>query len=99
MAVDVSDAELVASVRAGDEHAYGVLYRRHHRAALRFARALAGRSGDAEDLVADAFTRVLAALTRATGRARRSVRTCSRRSAASSTTRRDAAPGNGRRTR
>ncbi len=67
MADQVTDADLVAAVRAGDEQAYAELYRRHHRAALRFARSLAGRSGDAEDLVADAFTRVLAALNSGNG--------------------------------
>jgi RNA polymerase sigma factor (sigma-70 family) len=67
VADQVTDADLVAAVRAGDEQAYAELYRRHHRAALRFARSLAGRSADVEDLVADAFTRVLAALNSGNG--------------------------------
>jgi RNA polymerase sigma factor (sigma-70 family) len=59
---DVRDAELITAARAGDETAYEELYRRHRAAALRFARSLTGAGGDAEDLVADAFARVLAAL-------------------------------------
>lgn len=62
MAQEASDAELIAAVRAGDEDAYAQLYRRHHGPALRYARSLASSSAEAEDLVADAFTRVLAAL-------------------------------------
>ena len=58
----VSDSELIAAARAGDEQAYAELYRRHASAALRFARSLTGHSADADDLVAEAFTRVLAAL-------------------------------------
>jgi RNA polymerase sigma factor (sigma-70 family) len=59
---DLGDAELIAAAREGDEAAYAALYRRHHASALRFARSLTGAGGDAEDLVADAFARVLAAL-------------------------------------
>jgi len=58
----VSDAELITAARAGDQRAYAELYRRHAAAALRFARSLTGHSADADDLVAEAFTRVLAAL-------------------------------------
>jgi RNA polymerase sigma factor (sigma-70 family) len=58
----LGDAELIKAVRAGDAQAYGELYRRHHASALRFARWLAGPLGDAEDIAADAFARVLAAL-------------------------------------
>jgi len=58
----VSDAELITAARAGDEQAYAELYRRHASAALRFARSLTGHAADADDLVAEAFTRVLAAL-------------------------------------
>jgi RNA polymerase sigma factor (sigma-70 family) len=57
-----SDAELIAAVRNGDTEAYGVLYERHLRAAKRAASCLAHTSAEREDLVADAFTRVLRAL-------------------------------------
>src|SRR4051812_36426783 len=54
-------------VRAGDHRAYGPLYERHRRAALRVARHLARDESAADDLAAEAFTRVLAALDRGHG--------------------------------
>ncbi|KQX75120.1 sigma-70 family RNA polymerase sigma factor [Aeromicrobium sp. Root472D3] len=57
----VGDAELIAAVRGGDTSAYGELFGRHRDAALRLARQVAGTS-DADDLVAEAFVRVLALL-------------------------------------
>ncbi len=57
-----SDAELIAAVRRGDTAAYGVLYERHLCAAKRAAGCLAGTQAEREDLVADAFTKVLRAL-------------------------------------
>ncbi len=56
-----SDGELIAAVRGGDGHAYGELFERHREAALRLARQLAGPS-DADDLVSDAFVKVLRVL-------------------------------------
>jgi RNA polymerase sigma factor (sigma-70 family) len=56
-----SDAELIARVRGGDSHAYGQLFDRHRGAADRLARHLAPRP-DADDLVAEAFTKVLGVL-------------------------------------
>jgi len=64
-AVDVTepaDGELVAAVRAGDMDAYGQLFRRHGRSARVLALQLACSSAEADDLVAEAFVRVLAAL-------------------------------------
>jgi RNA polymerase sigma factor (sigma-70 family) len=58
----LADAELIKAARDGDAQAYAELYRRHHRSALRFARSLAGPPSDAEDVAADAFARVLAAI-------------------------------------
>lgn len=57
-----SDAELIAAVRDGHTSAYGVLYERHLHAAKRAASCLAHSTAEREDLVADAFTRVLRAL-------------------------------------
>jgi RNA polymerase sigma factor (sigma-70 family) len=57
-----SDAELIADVRAGNSASYGVLYERHLAAAKRAAACLAHTPAEREDLVADAFTRVLRAL-------------------------------------
>ncbi|MGH3472912.1 MAG: sigma-70 family RNA polymerase sigma factor [Nocardioidaceae bacterium] len=53
-----SDAELIAAVRGGDIQAYGLLFARHRQAAIRLARQIAG-SSDADDLVSDAFAKVL----------------------------------------
>ena len=61
-AVDVGapgDAALIAAVRSGDVEAYALLYRRHAGAAFTQARQLTGSSVEAEDLVAEAFARVL----------------------------------------
>ncbi|SNR38580.1 RNA polymerase sigma factor, sigma-70 family [Haloechinothrix alba] len=54
-----SDAELIASVREGDLSAYGTLYERHVSAANNLARQLARSSTEADDLVADAFAKML----------------------------------------
>lgn len=61
------DAELVAAVRAGDADAYGLLFRRHGRSARELALQLSCSSAEADDLVAEAFARVLAALRRGGG--------------------------------
>ncbi|NUR73746.1 MAG: sigma-70 family RNA polymerase sigma factor [Hamadaea sp.] len=57
-----SDAELLTRVRGGDSDAYGELYRRHADAAKRLAVVLARDRGEAEDLAAEAFARVLGTL-------------------------------------
>ena len=62
----VSDAELLAQARDGDEAAFTELYVRHQAAARRLANAYA-RAGDPEDLVNESFERVLAALRRGSG--------------------------------
>ena len=59
--LELSDAELITAVRAGDLEAYGALFERHSQAAHRLARQLV-RSTDSDDLVAESFTRVLATL-------------------------------------
>src|SRR6476659_11208343 len=60
------DAELIAAVRGGDVDAYGELFARHVDAARRLARQIAG-PGNADDLVSDAFTKVLTVLQRGGG--------------------------------
>lgn len=57
-----SDAVLITAVRHGDVSAYGVLYERHLAAAKRAAACLATTPAEREDLVAEAFTRVLQTL-------------------------------------
>ncbi|MGN6132796.1 MAG: RNA polymerase sigma factor, partial [Nocardioidaceae bacterium] len=56
-----SDAELISRVRGGDVAAYGDLFSRHVTAANRLARQLV-RGPDADDLVAEAFAKVLSVL-------------------------------------
>ncbi|HET9860408.1 MAG TPA: sigma-70 family RNA polymerase sigma factor [Nocardioidaceae bacterium] len=56
-----SDAELISCVRGGDVAAYGELFSRHIEAANRLARQLA-RGPDADDLVSEAFAKVLQVL-------------------------------------
>lgn len=57
-----SDTYLISLVRGGDVDAFGRLYERHVGAARRLARVLARDPSDADDLVAETFTRVLTAL-------------------------------------
>jgi RNA polymerase sigma factor (sigma-70 family) len=57
-ASEPTDEDLLARVRAGQTEAYGVLFARHQHAARAFALRLAGTS-DADDLVAEAFAKVL----------------------------------------
>lgn len=57
------DAELARAAADGDRLAFDDLYRRHAGAAWRVAYAVTGNRDDAADAVADAFTRMLTALT------------------------------------
>jgi RNA polymerase sigma factor (sigma-70 family) len=61
-----SDAELLAQARRGDETAFAELYVRHEAAARRLANSYA-RAGDPDDLVNEAFERVLKALRKGLG--------------------------------
>ncbi|MBB5955900.1 RNA polymerase sigma factor (sigma-70 family) [Saccharothrix tamanrassetensis] len=54
-----SDAELIEAVRSGATGAYGQLYERHVHAARNLARQLAWSSAEADDLVSEAFAKVL----------------------------------------
>jgi RNA polymerase sigma factor (sigma-70 family) len=60
------DAELISAVRGGDVDAYGQLFSRHVDAARRLARQLVA-AGDADDLVSEAFAKVLLVLQRGGG--------------------------------
>ncbi|WP_280691466.1 sigma-70 family RNA polymerase sigma factor [Kitasatospora sp. GAS204B] len=64
---DVPDARLLDLVRAGGRDAYGELFRRHHRTALRYARGVSRSPDEAFDLTAEAFTRILQTLARGSG--------------------------------
>ncbi len=54
-----SDAELITRVRAGDRSAFGDLYSRHAGAAAALARQFSRSAAEADDLVSEAFARVL----------------------------------------
>ncbi|HUQ59050.1 sigma-70 family RNA polymerase sigma factor [Lentzea sp.] len=57
-----SDAELIESVRNGTIDSYGQLYERHVSAAYNLARQLTRSQAEADDLVSEAFAKVLDAL-------------------------------------
>lgn len=61
-----SDAELILQVRSGDREAFGVLYERHASAARALARQYVSPA-DAEDVVADAFSKLFEMLRRGAG--------------------------------
>jgi RNA polymerase sigma factor (sigma-70 family) len=56
------DADLIAAVREGDAHAYGILYERHSARAMRLARQIVPAEADADDVVAESFAKILAAI-------------------------------------
>ena len=54
-----SDAELIDEVRGGKISSYGTLYERHVTAAYNLARQLSRSTAESDDLVSEAFARVL----------------------------------------
>jgi RNA polymerase sigma factor (sigma-70 family) len=62
-----TDAELIARTRTGDMAAYDELYRRHVDGAQRVAQVVTGNAEEAQDVVSEAFTRVLDRLQRGGG--------------------------------
>lgn len=64
---DPPDLDLIDRVRGGDLEAFDPLYRRHRTAALRHARNWTRSEAAAEDLSAEAFTRVLYAIRNGNG--------------------------------
>jgi RNA polymerase sigma factor (sigma-70 family) len=62
-----SDGELILEVRGGSLDAYGALYARHASAAKVLARQYVRGESDADDVVADAFHRVLGMLQQGNG--------------------------------
>lgn len=63
---DASDADLIQRVRAGDSAAYEHLFLRHRDVAIRYARRISDAER-AEDLCAEAFTKILDLLQRGKG--------------------------------
>jgi RNA polymerase sigma-70 factor (ECF subfamily) len=62
--VEVTDADLIARARAGDDRAYGMLVSRHQTVAFRTAYVITGQAADAEDAAQEAFIKARAALGR-----------------------------------
>ncbi|MET0144431.1 MAG: sigma-70 family RNA polymerase sigma factor [Ilumatobacteraceae bacterium] len=62
-----SDEDLLRRVRRGDAGAFGLLYAHHVAGARCLARSILHGSGDAEDVVAEAFAASFAAITRGKG--------------------------------
>ncbi|WP_344008756.1 sigma-70 family RNA polymerase sigma factor, partial [Isoptericola halotolerans] len=62
-----SDGELILEVRGGSLDAYGALYERHAAAAQLLARQYVTTVSDADDVVSDAFHRVLGVLQKGDG--------------------------------
>jgi RNA polymerase sigma factor (sigma-70 family) len=62
-----SDEHLIERVRHGDNQAFAELYRRHRKAAVATARWLLPSRSDVDDVVADAFAGVLAAIQNGNG--------------------------------
>lgn len=58
----ISDEPLIDAVRRGEVDAYAQLYRKHEEPARRTAQLCAGDHADQQDLVAEAFVRVLVAI-------------------------------------
>jgi RNA polymerase sigma factor (sigma-70 family) len=61
-AAPVSDADLIARVREGDDGAYEEIYRRHADAVRRYARGCCRDRHTAEDLTGEVFARTLQAI-------------------------------------
>ncbi|MFF3305042.1 sigma-70 family RNA polymerase sigma factor [Streptomyces sp. NPDC002908] len=60
--LEPSDAQLIEGMRAGDDQAYEVLFRRHSGAVRRYARTCCRDADTAEDLTAEVFARTLQAV-------------------------------------
>ncbi|MET9593198.1 sigma-70 family RNA polymerase sigma factor [Streptomyces sp. NPDC006516] len=60
--LEPSDAQLIEGMRAGDDQAYEVLFRRHSGAVRRYAHTCCRDADTAEDLTAEVFARTLQAV-------------------------------------
>lgn len=68
--MDLSDAELVERVRAGEVESYRFLVERHYSDCLRYASRMLGNDADAEEAVQDSFERAYRFLNRFDGQRR-----------------------------
>jgi RNA polymerase sigma factor (sigma-70 family) len=64
---DFSDADLIRLTRSGDNDAFGHLYSRHLRSARAAAGGLTRSRSDVDDIVGEAFSRILATIQRGGG--------------------------------
>lgn len=64
---DGEETHLINGVRARDAAAMAVLYERHRRQALAFARSLVSHPEDAEDVLAEAFAKAVSAIRNGAG--------------------------------
>jgi len=62
--VEVTDADLIARARAGDDRAFGMLVARHQTVAFRTAYVICGQAADAEDAAQEAFIKARGAMAR-----------------------------------
>lgn len=60
--MELSDIELVESVRGGDDDAFRVIVERHSRAIFRSASRVTGNAADADDVVQETFLRAYRSL-------------------------------------
>ncbi|MFE9235258.1 RNA polymerase sigma factor [Cellulosimicrobium funkei] len=67
LVADPTDVQLFDQARAGDTQAMDLIWRRYHPYALLAARRLTRSESDADDLAAEAFTRILSLLRRGQG--------------------------------
>lgn len=63
----IEETDVLMLARAGSAKAMGQLWRDHHRAGVLYARTLLSNTHDAEDLVSEAFMKVLAQFRRGAG--------------------------------
>jgi len=64
VAVQLTDTDLIARARSGDDHAFGMLVARHQTVAFRTAYVICGEAADAEDAAQEAFIKARAAIGR-----------------------------------
>ena len=64
LTVQVTDLDLIARARSGDDRAYGMLVARHQTVAFRTAYVLCGDASEAEDAAQEGFMKARAALGR-----------------------------------
>ncbi|HEY6908268.1 MAG TPA: RNA polymerase sigma factor [Myxococcales bacterium] len=70
LAAELSDEQIVERVRAGEQHLFEILMRRHNPQVYRAARSIVHDDGEAEDVMQDAYVRAYEHLGEFEGRSR-----------------------------